>query len=192
MKKLVLILLLLLPTLILAKSKRPTVNPRMSVRGSSYSLEYTFSSSLPKEEVMNILFQYDHIKHYGSKTNLDISLVSSETISNRMKYHYDYKVAKLDLIMNRTANFTSGLITFNMSNYKRSNRLIPNVLRSGGTYSVKSVGGRTVVTYKQQSTLSKKIGWIYSKLIKSESKQFIEEVMIYMQKQERVYASAKR
>lgn len=183
------ILLLLLSALLFAKEKRPTVLPSMSVRGSSYSLEFSFSSTLPQKELMDILFRYEHVKQYGSKTNLDISLVSDDDISNRMKYHYDYKIAELDLIMNRTANYTSGLVTFNMSNYKRSNKLIPNVLRSGGVYQISSVGNRTVVTYKQNSTLSKNIGWLYSKLIKNESKTFLEEVILYVQQKERLYAS---
>lgn len=189
MKKIVVLFLLLLPALLFAKKKRPSVSPSMSVRGSSYSLEYTFSSSLPQKELMDILFRYEHVKRYGSKTNLDISLVSDDNISNRMKYHYDYKVAKLDLIMNRTINYAGGLVTFNMSNYKRSNKLIPNVLRSGGTYKITTIGGRSVVTYKQNSTLNKKIGWIYSKLIKKESQTFLEEVILYVQQKERVYAS---
>lgn len=172
----------------MAKKNRSKIEPIMEVTGPSYSLEFTFTSSLPQKEVLDILFKFDHIQKYGSKTNLDISLISSEGISNRMKYHYDYKVAELDLVMNRTANYTSGLVTFNMSNYKRSNRLIPNVLRSGGTYSVKSAGGKTIVTYKQQSTLSKDIGWIYSKLIKKESQGFLEQVMLYIMKQEQVFA----
>lgn len=189
MKRLIILFFLLIPTLLFARKNRPHVEPQMNVRGSSYSLEFSFSSSLPQKELMDILFRFEHVKKYGSKTNLDISLVSDDEISNRMKYHYDYKIAKLDLIMNRTINYTSGLVSFNMSNYYRSNKLIPNVLRSGGTYKISSVGGKTVVTYKQNSTLSKKIGWLYSKLIKNESKTFLEEVILYVQQKERVFAS---
>lgn len=192
MKKLIFLVLLLLPTLVVAKKKRPTVSPHMTVQGNSYSLEYTFSSSLPEKELMDILFRFEHVKQYGSKTNLDISLVSSEELSNRMKYRYDYKIATLDLVMNRTINYYSGLVTFNMSNYVRSNRLIPNVLRSGGLYKVRTIGGKSVVTYKQQSKLSKKIGWVYSKLIKKESTTFLEEVILYVQQKERVYAATQK
>ncbi len=183
-----LILFVALLSLPLATTAREFA-PHFVAEGPSYQLEFSFSSTLPVQQLMEVLFHYNHVEKYGSKTNLQITLVEDNLNTNKMKYHYDYKVAELDLVMNRTMDPENKKVTFKMSDYKRSNFLIPNVLLSGGTYEVKSGGSERVVVYKQNSTLDKSIGWIYQALIKKESRKFIEEMVTYIRGLEKEIAT---
>ncbi len=71
-------LLLLLPAVGFAKKKRPSVSPRMKLHGSSYSLDYTFSSTLPRRKVLDILFKYEHVKN-NEKLQMTITAKSLKT-----------------------------------------------------------------------------------------------------------------
>ncbi|MCP4239958.1 MAG: hypothetical protein GY772_05305 [bacterium] len=176
-----LLLLLLLTQFATAQKLAPTI----AVNDSAYRVRCSFVSTLSRADLTQIFFQFRHLKHYVGGGNLSIQKLSEGATVNELEYHYDYKVATLDMRMKRHIR-ASGEVFFTMSHYSRSNKLIPLVTESGGSYTFRETPKGVEVTYRQNGAMNKRIGWLYRKLILRESRHFLEDLTDYISKREKL------
>lgn len=160
---------------------RTPLTSSVKSEGSTYTVTVVFSTTLPREQFMEVLFTYDHTKQYVKQPNLTISLVKEEPRYNIIKYHYNYLVSKMDMAIENTISPDYNHFIFNQKSYYRSNKLIPNMISSGGRYDILKVeNGEAIVKYTQYGTMDQKVGTVFSKVIEMESVGFIKSLLKYV------------
>lgn len=159
---------------------RERIRPEYDFKDSSFSLVYRIDipENLPENEVLSILFKYDLVKEYSSKTNVEISLIEENETTNKLLYEYNYRIARLSMEMLREKITEEKLVKFQMQNYNRTAKIIPDVLSAGGTYQIID-GGKTIL-YKQQTSMNKKINGIYTFFIKRDVQAYLKEIMNFI------------
>ena len=154
---------------------------QMSAKDSTYSLILTFTTSLPKEKLMEVLFTYEHTKKYVKQPNLSISLIRETERENLIKYHYNYFVSKMDMEIENRISPDYNHFVFEQTSFSRTNKLIPEVITSGGKYDiVKIENGTALVRYSQWGKMDQKISGIFAKIIEMESVGFIKSLVKYV------------
>lgn len=170
-------LLLLLCMLSFAVAEK--IEPKLElVSDSSYLITHSFKTDLKREQILDLYFYFDHIKHYIKKWNLDIKLMEQGSTKNRIQLRYNYVIAKLGMDIVRERSDSS--VLFHMKNYYRSSKILPEVLESKGGISLEPTSSGFIVHYSQATTMDKKIGKIYSRVIKHETVLHLEDFASYI------------
>ncbi len=163
---------------------------KMSRSDSAFTLSLTFTTTLPKEKLMEVLFTYDHTKQYVKSPSLSISLIKEEPRYNVIKYHYNYLVSKMDMEIENKISTDYNHFIFEQTSFKRTNKLIPKVISSGGKYDIlKNENGTLLVKYTQWGKMDQKISGIFEKVIQMESVGFIKDLLKYVGNFESKYTS---
>jgi len=172
--------ILLFSTFFLAAATKPQ-GTQMTRSDSSFTLTLTFTTTLPKEKLMEVLFTYDHTKNYVKSPSLSISLLKEEPRVNLIKYHYNYIVSKMDMEIENRISPDFNHFLFEQTSFKRTNKLIPEVISSGGKYDIlKNENGKLEVRYTQWGKMDQKISSIFEKVIQMESVGFIKDLLKYV------------
>lgn len=154
---------------------------QMSKKDSSFSLTLNFNTTLSKEKLMEVLFTYEHTKKYVKSRSLSISLIEEKPLCNVMKYHYNYLVSKMDMHISNRITPDYNHFLFEQTSFKRTNKLIPEVISSGGKYDIiKDENGKLTVKYTQWGKMDQKISGIFQKIIEMESVGFIKDLVKYI------------
>jgi hypothetical protein len=163
---------------------RERIRPEYDFKDSSFSLTYSFDiPKIPESEILNILFNFEKVREYSTKTNIKVTLVEENERTNRILYEYNYLVAKLELQMFREKIKEQKTVVFRMEKYKRSAKIIPDVLLAGGSYKIVD----NSILYKQQTVMNRKINATYTMLIKRDVQKYLKEIMEYIDEQSKKY-----
>jgi len=159
---------------------RERIRPEYDFRDSSFSLTYRIDipPQLNSNEVLAILFNYDYVIQYSAKTNVKITLIEECETTNRILYEYNYLVARLGVEMLRRKIPEQKKVIFEMQQYNRSARIIPDVLSAGGTYQIID-DGRTLL-YTQETVMDTRISGVYRMLIRRDVQAYLREVMNFI------------
>ena len=161
------------------------IRPEYDFRDSSFSLTYRMDipQGLSKAQVLAILFNYDYVIQYSQKTNVSISLIEENESTNRILYEYEYNYlvvrARLGVEMLRQKFPEKGKVVFQMQNYNKTGRILPDVLYAGGTYEVID-NGRTLL-YTQETIMDQRVSGIYQFFIKRDVQGYLREIMNFLQ-----------
>jgi hypothetical protein len=174
---LTLIIFLLLFSQTLSREK---IRPEYDFKDSSFSLIYNIDipEGLTDDDILSILFKYELVKQYSAKTNVKITLLEEKNSTNKIRYAYNYLVAKLEIDMAREKSVSDKKVSFKMTKYQRSAKIIPDVLSAGGTYQIIN-NGKTLL-YKQQTVMNKEINGVYTHFIKRDVQAYLKEIMSFL------------
>lgn len=179
----------LLPILIVisASLAKDRIKPVLTVHDSSYSIEFKFPTTLSDSNLYEVLFKYDHVEKYVKKSVLTTDLIRSDSLTNRINFHYNYLVAHLDMQVDRKIDHKERSITFAMHNYERSGKVIPEVKHASGHYSIVEKDGRKYVHYQQKTSVGTSINRMYEKIILRENRHFLESLIAYIREREEIH-----
>jgi len=166
------------------------IEPIMVVSDSTYQIEYTFETTLPDEVIYEVLLGFGHVEQYLKKPVLSIQLISEDSMSNKINYHYNYLIAHLDIQMHRTVDRIAREISFRQFSYDRSARIIPLVLKSHGHYAISEEDGVKMVHYFQTATFDRTVNRMIKSMAYKETSNFLEDLLEYLESQEQVIASS--
>lgn len=160
---------------------REKIRPEYDFRDSSFSLTYRFDiPNIPDDEILNMLFNFDKVKEYSSKTNVKVTLIEENQSTNRILYEYNYHVAKLGVVMFREKIPQIRTVIFKMEKYNRSAKIIPDVISASGSYEIASEGE---ILYKQSTAFNSGMLIIHKFFIKRDVQGYLREVMEYIDAQ---------
>ncbi len=174
------ILLFLLAITLLFAEDRDRIRPQYTYLDSSIAIEYLFETDVSDSLIIATIFEYEHIKQYAGKTNLNILLIDTLPEKNRILYKYNYFAATLGVTMERVRVSSQGKVKFTMSAYSRSNLIIPDIKSVTGEYLIIKRNGSTFVQYSQETIFREKPHIFLKMLLKRDTRRFLREYIKYL------------
>lgn len=180
--KLICISLIFLVFYLPAEDRPEKTSPSIQFVDSTYIVDYSFPTTMPDSQLIDIFFTYTRIVKYLNKINLTLRLIEEKKDYNKIEYTYSYIISRLILTFDRQVNQEERTVNFNVCRSERSNRIIPRVHSITGYYKiVNDTKGRKVVYY-QKTTLDRRFNKLYMIIISRATISFLDQLEEYINK----------
>jgi len=145
-----------------------------------YTIRYEFITSCDMYKLLDIFYNFDHIKKYFNHFK-NITILEKEENWYTADYYFELGIYSFHAIYKRTINFDKKIVYYDLINYKQSINLLPNVLKSSGYYKVIKYHNMVKVIYYQETYLNK-MGKILFKIIhKNKTEKFFKILLDYIE-----------
>ena len=148
---------------------------------TKYSVHASFTSPLAMSEVLNILFDYHHVKEF-TKSIDSVQLVEEGERWNRITFRQCELFGCINTTYLREVENDSGKLKFVQEESHISGYLIPRVITNSGYYQLKSHKQGSLVELFQAVELEESILLtIYQRYARTRARDFIQDLYEYLQ-----------
>lgn len=175
MKRLLICLLLVLQSESFARENQH----RIHLIENGYTFSYSFESTLPKDSLLSVLFNFQHLVRYSSQIS-DISVISSELNSYVVSFSINYLFYSSKSVYRRTLLENRNTVLIEMIRFSHNSSIIPKVISSKVEYRVIQKGNKTLLFYNQECRFDKQINWFYLKILEGKLIDSSKELQRYI------------
>lgn len=152
---------------------------KMEQNGNGYNFSFDFESTLTKDSILNILFNFEHLVKYSSQINR-MEVLSSEKNSYVVSFFLKYLFYTSESVFRRTLLPDKDMVLIEMLNFTHNSAVIPEILKARIEYRVIQKERGVQIFYNQQCLLNKQINWIYMKILESKINESIKQLQQYI------------
>ena len=160
-----------------------SADAKFEMNEKKYIYSFAFSSSLPEDTLLNILYDFNHLRRYSSQA-ADAKLLYASSNYHDIELHLKYLIYSSRSAYRRTIQPDSARVKIEMLNSIQSSNLFPRIVKSYAEYRLHTEDNVAVVEYLQQVTFDKDANWLFRKILKDRLFEFTEELVGYIRKLE--------
>lgn len=158
------------------------INSFLSFEDSTYTVDYTFTTTCGKDKLLEIYYQFSHLVKWVKQTNMTFRLLKSGENWYIVQYDYHFFAYKSSTVYKKTIMGEDNLVKFEMINYSSNFDLVPKVISSTGYYRITPQKNQNIVTYYQKTILAQPINWFYLKWVENQTRKFLLDMQDYTKK----------
>ncbi len=181
------LLLLLIPALICSMQvfaqENEDIYSTFSQTDTTYTFYGRFNVIAETSCLMNICFDYEHIKALAIDAS-SVDLIEEGENLNKIKYTYQkFPFFKNESLWYRTIDSENSRVDFALVSSKNNNAIMPRMTSSSGYYKVTQLNGMLSVEYFQQCSLTKSfLTALYLDFTKKKAIEFLHVFKDYSRK----------
>ncbi len=173
------LIILLIPDKLIAQESND-IKYKFTQTDSSYSFYGSFRIKAHPKCLLEISFNYDHIKALALDAK-EVLLIYQGRNWNQISYTYrKFIFFKNRTVWNRIFDEDNQRVDFTLLSSENNRNIMPQMLSSFGYYQVKQLGAYCILEYYQQCQLTEKsITKLYIKKVKKKAIKFMHEFFEY-------------
>ncbi len=181
------LLLLLIPAIICSMQifaqENDDIYSTFSNTDTTYTFYGRFNVIAETDCLMNICFNYEHIKALAVDAS-SVELLEKNENRNKIKYTYQkFPFFKNKSVWNRTIDRENLRVDFSLVSSENNNSIMPRMISSSGYYKVTQLNGILSVEYFQQCRLTRSIlTALYQNYMKNKAEEFLHVFKDYSRK----------
>jgi len=150
-------------------------------RDSAYTFGFWYETSLDRDSVMNILYDFTHLERYGDDSR-NMRLIRQEKDWYEIEIRIQFLFYDSRSIYIRKKNSETGSIDIDLVSYSQNNDAMPPITRSHASYRLHCINGITSIEYEQKVTFDRTVNWIYMRVVKKKLNDFTDDLIRYLDK----------